>query len=314
MFLIEENKMASAFYTGGVDTKWLQEVSIDAFEAVKAGFARIPALLDGIKKGIGALVEGAKAGWNFFAGWFRDDPVGAIAGGLSIVGVGVALFMGGTMLGAVVGGLGGLAGLKALALSAATAGVNALLGNPLGKCVRFLVRGAQFLYNFDWNQSDEEFKKEIDSSITALYGVAGQTLGTALGATICGVLPGVTAIRMNLTNVAAMWEIINDEIKDEVLQQFNALLSTAKRILAENMFKSAYVNVRRWIKTTPQVRSFIKSVMPGADKVIEGWGASNSKPFTFAKVVEDAIDGIKDAVENFMDSCTESLLAVSYAL
>lgn len=323
MFVIEANKLSSAYYGGTCDLKWLAEVSVDAVEWVKAGIARIPALLSGIKKGITELVSRLKEGWNFFTSWFRDDPVGAVAGAGLVVASGVLLFMGGQALGAMVGGLSGLAALKGLAISGAIAGVNALLDNPLGKCVRFLVRGAQYLYNFDWNQSDAEFKKQQQASINSLYGVAGTALGTALGATVCGVLPGIAAVRMNLANTAAMWEIINDDIKLEVLSQFNALLNSAKRVLQENLFKETYMNVRRWIKGNSALRGYIKKVLPGADKAIEAWGDPNGKPFTFAKVVENAIDGIKDAnqkafvenaVEGFMETCTESLLSISYAL
>ena len=323
MFAIVANQISSAFFGGFADSKWLSEVSAVAVNWAKAGLARVGDLARGIQSLAIKVFEKGKDIWNFFANWFKDDPVGATAGAGLVIASGVLLFMGAQALGAVVGGLGGLGALKAMALAAAGAAINALLQNPVGKLIRFFVRQAQFLYNFNWNETDADLKKQQENNIASLYGKAGEALGTALGGTICGILPGVAAIRMNLGNVATMWQILEDDVKDEILSEFNALFNTTKRVLAENFFKEAYMNVRKWIKANKGIRNFIKSINPDFDKAIEYWGSEGSKPFTFAEKVEEAIESIKDIntrkfveglVENFMESCSESLIAISYAL
>lgn len=323
MFALLDNQLSSAFFAGFADQKWVAEVSAGALDWVKAGFARVSDLAKGIQSLAVKVIDTGKGIWNFFVKWFKDDPIGAVAGAGLVVATGVLLFMGATALGSVIGGLGGLGALKGMALAAAGAFVNNLLQNPVGKLIRFFVKQVQFLYNFDWNQTDEDLKKQQQNNIASLYGKAGEALGTALGGTICGILPGVAAVRMNLANMATMWQILDDDVKDEILSEFNALFNTTKRILADNFFKEAYMNVRKWIKANEGIRSFIRSINPDFDKAIEYWGSKDSKPFTFAKAVEDAIEGIKDVnlrkfteglVENFMESCSESLIAISYAL
>ncbi|MBD1921750.1 hypothetical protein H6F77_11670 [Microcoleus sp. FACHB-831] len=322
MFAIEDNTLASALYGGFANINFFSGVGSIAGKWVHSGLAVVGNLINSIKD----LVKDPKnikdITFDFFADFWSTDLTGALLGAGAVVAIGVMVFSGGAALGALAGGLSGLGMLAGIAATAAGVAINNVLQNPVGKCIRWLVTKAQFIYSYNWNATDEDIQKNIDASIESLYGLAGNALGTAMGSTICGVLPGAVGVRLNLANVASVWQIIDDDIKTEILQGFNVLFQSSKRVQQDNMFRQTYMNVRRWIKSNDTIIDFISDIIPDADKIIESWGEKESKPFTFAKAVEEKIDTIKDKktkkfvegfVERLMESCTESLIAISYA-
>ena len=323
MFAIESNELSSALYGGFGNLNFFAGIGSIAGTWVKAGLASVGNLMNFVKDLIADPKNFKELTFDFFADFFETDLTSILIGAGVVVGIGVVVFTGGAALGALAGGLTGLGLLKGLALGAAGAAINNLLQNPVGKCLRWLVTKAQFIYSYNWNTTDEDIEKAIEASIESLYGLAGQALGTAMGSTICGVLPGVAAIRMNLGNTAMMWQILDDDIKQEILQGFNALFQSSKRIQQDNFFRHQYMNARRWIKGNEELKSFISQYIPNAREIINAWGEKDSKPFSFAKVVEERIEKIQDKrtkkfvegfVENAMESCTETLISISFAL
>lgn len=323
MFAIASNELSSALYGGFGAIDFFKGVGSVVGNWIKSGIASVGRLIDFVKKLASDPANFKDLTFDLFADFFETDLTTLLLGAGAVIGVGVVVFSGGLALGALAGGITGLGLLKGIALGAAGAAINNILQNPVGKCIRWLVAKAQFIYSYNWNTTDEDIEKAIDASIESLYGLAGQALGTAMGSTICGALPGAAAIRMNLGNTAMMWQILSDDIKQEVLQGFNVLFQSSKRIQQDNFFRHQYMNVRRWIKGNDELKAFISQYIPNASEIIDAWGEKDSKPFSFAKSVEERIEKIEDKkkkkfvegfVERAMESCTETLIAISFAL
>ena len=232
--------------------------------------------------------------------------------------IGKALFQTGAVVTAISGSIVGLVVLakkKVLTLT---------LSTPiLGALIRSVVRTVAAAYTFNWQISDSQIRQQQNAALTALAGVAGDAAGTTLGNLLCGGVAGAAIVKFNPRLAARMWEIGGDDIKDEIVSSMNALISSVTRTAAQLAFLETYKNARTFIKAIAR-RPELRAILPDTwEKIIESWGNEGVKPWSFALEVEERIEKIKDekvkaftenAVESFMDSCQESMLAISYAV
>lgn len=67
---------------------------------------------------------------------------------------------------------------RELPRSASALGIGSLLtGVGAGQLVTGALNFAETIYNFNFNQTDEDINKEIESTINALYGPTGEYIG-----------------------------------------------------------------------------------------------------------------------------------------
>ena len=300
----------TAVFMGFVDKGWEGAKAIGSWLGQK--FIDGGKFLGGLAGQIGSAIQTAnKVGWgNFLKGWFQDDPIGAGAGvGAAVLSAGVLIFGGG---GALLGTLGrGLVGLLR--------GSRAALGNfgsafVIWKGFQWLFRQAVVIYNFNWNISDKDIRAQQEALMNNAIIQAGGTLGRALGGLLCGATAGLATVRIDVALMADLWEVINEETKEEILSAFSSLIAYTKQMARQIAFLETYRNARKWIKNN--VKTGIKAI----DEKLANWGKEGSKPWSFAIAVEEQIEKIdnktlqaftENAVEEFMDSCTEALLQTS---
>lgn len=312
--VIKDNEIASAVYDGIANNAWLK--------TFVSGILANP-WVQKIRKGIRDIVEGVqillKDPIGFFKQWFEDDP-GAATAAAGAVGLsfGVLIILGGT----AAGFLGGLAGLKVVKL-AIVGGLGLI---SLGGVLRHIVRGVQFIWNFDFNITDEKIAKQQEAALNGLYTLAGDALGNLLGTVVCGssVAAGVGIVRFDIKAAVNVIRVMaaDEDIRDEITSRFDTLISGSLRVASKIAFLEIYKNVRKWIKASAK-NPLIKSVLPGSwEKVIAAWGAPGSEPFIISEKIEEAIENIKDEkirnfteafYEAFTDACTETTLTLSTA-
>lgn len=259
--------------------------------------------------------------------WAQQDPFG--------FGAGVAVFLTGGTLAVMGKGLLGLAwgGLKAIGSMIKNGVSNLLTKVGLGGLVRWFVGGVQRMWQFNWNQTDQQIRAEQRSRLSALAGRWGEALGASVG-TLCGFTLGRVAksnaprlVRFNPRLLAdlkelefrswdqpGIWEEAVDELTSAINESLNA---TASIILMET-----YLQSRKFIKAVARSAN-LQAAFPQIAKHIEAWGSPGSKPWSFAIAQEKAIEGIgnqtlrnftEEFVEAAQDMCAESTVLVSYAL
>ena len=328
-FSIADNQTPSSIYAGFAAEIYKTEF-ITPFKNAVTNVKKLAASFIG---GVNDVVSKVKKGIKFFGDWWKDDPVGATAGALA-VGLSVGLVV--TVAGAVSGPIsGGIAALRSLSLvSKIKLGLKAVAASfSVGSLIRFMIRGVQHLWNFNWNIKDSEIRKQQDSLVTSLYGLTGSVIGTSLASVLCGTAPIEISKRTGIIKINPMTlAMIRDltefnphsdeygEIYEEMMEAMKALVSAGTRATAQILFLESYKNIRKWIKDTSK-HAGLTAIFPKLGKTIEQWGSEGSQAWSFASATEEWIESIPDekikslteeAVESFMDTCTENAMVVSY--
>ncbi|HEY9599017.1 MAG TPA: hypothetical protein V6D33_15235, partial [Cyanophyceae cyanobacterium] len=290
-------------------------------------------LTDFLGSKLGEAKKLAAKGWDFFRQWFKDDPVNATVGAAAaVLTLGVLVVVGGEVIGAIGGGISILSSMSFLSAVKTAVGVGAAAG-ILGGLIRWAVRGVQYTWNFNWNITDKQIRQQQEGLISSLYGQAGATIGTALGTLLCGSAPVEIVKRTNLVKVnpmilAQIKEVSEfnpesdeyGELYEELMENVKALVSAGTRVAGQVAFIESYKNLRKWIKNGAKFVG-LKKIFPKLDSVIQKWGEEGSQSWSFASAVENFVESIDDqnlqtlteeTIESFMDSCTESVMIISY--
>lgn len=254
--------------------------------------------------------------WKLFGQWAKNDPIGAIAGigagiGIAWVGVTGLIAGGGAFAGWAAGGSTGLIA----ALKVGVAGISA------GSILAGLTKAGTFLYNFEWQETDEDIDKAIDRAITNLYGPMGEFLGRATASMLVTGLTSPPKIEINVTSLALMWEV-DENIRDELLESVSEFAMVGINTFINVAIKLAYKNTRQFIKKAykespedfKKIAQGIK--LPGNNKLgtsIEQWGNPSSQPWSLKRHVdlEGKVEKIEDEklrnlTEEFLESFWET--------
>lgn len=309
---IASNKTSSAIFGGFSDSSW-----VGSFVDSALAQSWVQRAISAGRDVINSFRRFAQNAWNFFQNWFREDPVGATAGAVAgVLTLGVLIIVAGKVA-AFIGGLSLLAKIK-LALTA----VVGLLS--VGAVIRHIVRGTQFLWNFNFNITDSEIRQQQEAALRSMYTLAGDTVGYLLGALVCGgaTAAGVGLVRFNLKAAANLIKVLAAErdVREELITRMDALIGGSLRATSTIAFLELYKNARKMIKSVARVPAVAASLPDGWGKIIEAWGKEGSEAWTIAGAIENAIENISDgrirafaeaAYESFTDACTETTITLS---
>ena len=309
---IESSKISSAIFGGFSDPGWVQSflnsslVQAWVSKAVSTG-----------REVVNAFTRIARNVRNFFTQWFQDDPVAATAGvaaGILTFGVVVVI---GAKVAAFVGGLSLLAKIKLAIIS--VAGLFSV-----GAVIRHIVRGVQYVWNFNFNITDSQIQQQQESALRSLYTLAGDVVGYAIGSLACGGLTagGVGLVRFNLRAAANVIRVLATEqdVKDELITRMDALINGTMRAVGQMAFLELYKNARKLIKSAARRPQAAAALPDNWEKIIKAWGEEGSEAWTIASAIENAVEGISDArirafaesaYQSFTDACTETTLTLS---
>lgn len=232
----------------------------------------------------------------------------------ALTGVAVGLVAGAAVVG------GAILAFKAVAAVVGITTASVMLATVLTGLITLLwgtiVNTVNFVINFNLNISDEELDKQLVARLNAFYGLLGGVVGSATGYLVCGAIPGSVAFAFNPGVAAAAMKELDEEAREEVLQQVNVIARTAFQTLINAELSNKFKSVRRFLRLNPS-NPFAKAMRKIlGDENFKKWGESNRPAFTISQdIIQKRIDSIKDqrlkdflenALENFSDSCIES--------
>lgn len=295
---LKATQMSSAITYGDIDLEWIEGVAPAIGSFVRKGAVRLRKLAEdmwaGGKELFGAIM---RRDWSLFESFIAENPFAAgagivatgLAGALLVSPIGAAIGILKTGLGVVVKGLRSMGVLGGITI-----------GVGLPSLISGLVRGTQQLYRFNWNQTDTEIEGEIKSAIASLYGQAGDSLGTALAGILVGG-GGNPKVEIGMKSLCALWETIEEDIRDEVLESLSTLVFAGVRTAGLILFKKTYMSARKLI------RSNFRTGIPAIDKAIAAWGLNGTKPWSIAYQIEEKIEEIPDEnIRNFVEEFVDS--------
>lgn len=180
-----------------------------------------------------------------------------------------------------------------------------------------IVSTVQFVWNFDWNMTDQSIDQQIQQRWNALSGMVGGTLGNAFGYLACGVLPAATIFAFNEPMGAYVFANVADELKDELIGNVSSLVRYTFMSGVQSLLLWSFKNLRKWIKNNPSVLQIIFG--DKTEDIVKAWGSTGSKPWSFAKAVDDAVESIpnealKNFVEEFLEEAWEGCVEAGYVV
>lgn len=318
---IKNNEGMSAVLLGiSGASQWLSKFSKKALQWIKSKLLGIKSFLAGIKDMAKKAKEGGRKVIDFFKGWFQDDPIGATAGGALVLIVGGIILFKGAAIGAI--GAGGLAAIaKVGSIGGAIAGAakvaatfffknkfisfigTALFGAIVSNSAQYLSNVA-FIYNFDWNISVESIRASQQAAMFRVVNQLGETAGMALGGIVCSALPGMANVEVDAKIIAKTWYLINDDVKEEILDSYTDLILAAKNAASFMAFLEVFKNTRDF------VRNNVKTGIASIDNKIASWGVSG-EPWILSEKFEETIesipnDKVREFTENLLDGFIET--------
>jgi len=252
-----------------------------------------------VKNLLGNMINGAKelfssigrGDWSIFKSWLKEDPIAAASGAVAVV------LIGGVVVGAISSGLA--------ALTAAVSGAGAIGGITLAGIMPGLVQsavsGAEVIYNFDFNKSDDQLLKELNQGFINFAGVAGESLGRALANLIIGgdKLP---KLRVDRNAMRTLFLVLEDDNErgEEILEELATIGWAVFKLARQALLSIGFMNFRKWAKLN------VKTGIPWVDKAIASWGSG--KPLIISEKVNEFYEAVeKDnaALGNFLENFGE---------
>ncbi|MEH2195680.1 MAG: hypothetical protein V7K98_23980 [Nostoc sp.] len=177
----------------------------------------------------------------------------------------------------------------------------------------------QFIWNFNWNQTDEQLNASIQAQWRAVITQLGGTLGNAFGYLVCGILPGAIITVFNEPLGAVVLAKVGEEALEELLQNLSSLFNSALRLGTQILITETFKNVRKIIKSNS---SLVKKLLgTKAEAAIKAWGEKDSKPWSFASANEEFLDKTfgedtiwRDAAEEFQEEFDEACVEAGYVV
>jgi hypothetical protein len=307
---------SAATQYGGVDQSWISKIkgTVDWIKIPEIDPGKIAndikeLVLKGLRGEI--IKEIGSAIWGNL-----KNLLGKIKGGVSqrlgsVVSVGKKIW--GTVTNTPEGQ--GLAIFGAIATAAIGGGV--LLGaGP--EVITGMLRISQLMYTLNLNETDEQIDQQIEGNITSLYAVAGETMGSGLASFVSGGVFKIPRVQINMTKVGIIWRALNEEAREQLLQQLRNLARTAFFSGVKMLIKVFYRDTRKWLKALAKSNPdhpLIK-IIPGGAKTLGQWGQKGVPPWSLSLFVQSKIENLqknpvnKDIgvfLENFAEGFGEGL-------
>lgn len=284
---------ALAFSTEGIiPDKWIQEIAGPVWTAIKSGLQSAldlgKRMFEGGKELLSAIAYG---NWKIFGDWFKNDPGGAIAGGLAL---GVAGFFvaGATGLTGVISG-----GIAAMWSSLASVKIGGFaVGAMLPTLQQAILGTTNTVLNIDWLQSDKSILAELENGHASFLNQVGEETGRMLVGIVFGGAKRNPKLTLNISAAAALsiTKQINDgdDISDELIESMATLTNLFIRYAKTLAIKFGYLGVRRF------ARENVRTGIPAIDNQIKNLGLQESQTFTINGKLDEKIEKITEENKN----------------
>ena len=175
-----------------------------------------------------------------------------------------------------------------------------------------LVNTAQYVYNFDFGQTDASLDDQAKSDWLLATGQAGGLIGQTLGWFVGGFIPGALVFKFNEAAGLAVLRDVGEEALDELSASLWALTESLARTAVRVAFRQAFKGVRRWLRR-PGNRFY--NLLPASLRA--AWEAGRS--WRIADVIQKRIESISNPlaqnfVEELVEEFGESVIEAGYVV
>lgn len=182
---------------------------------------------------------------------------------------------------------------------------------------------SQFIYNFDFNMTDEAINSTIKASFNQVAGLLGQGTGRTLGSLVCGALPTAVLFKFNPVMAISVMEKAKPQIIAAAMEVYVQIIQQSTRLLINATALYAYSAIRRGIRgSDKQLEAKLRKAGAKPEDIRKAIEARN-KPWIMSQKVQDFIDAIKpewlknfveQGLDEFSSSCLESGYIVAGAI
>lgn len=192
----------------------------------------------------------------------------------------------------------------------------------------------KFVWNFNWDMSDEQIDKLIISMQGQIISQAAGLAGSTLGRLICGGAPVAAMLYINREAALHVMQSAFPEIIRDWCMQVGSFLRVSAASYARQWAYRVYKNGRKLIKAVLLGGGKIgDALLPlcGGRKNVEAWGDAKVEDWSFRAQRQAARNKLPDEFngqintiwnqdssdeffDNFSDACEESLIAVAQGL
>lgn len=213
---------------------------------------------------------------------------------------------------------GGLKGLF-VALGTVIKG-RIIAGFSFTALVSFFQSQAIFIYNFNFNATDEQLRNTINGYINQLAGMSGSAFGQTLGWVTCGAIAGSSVVKINPAAAAFVLQELGEEAAEEIIAAWSGLIRAAVSSSFRAAVTWAFMNIRRWMKKNPD-NPLVRALF--SPEFLQKWGEKGQPPLSMSKKVEDYFDSfgegpvkafLENAWEEFWESCSEAFFITANSL
>lgn len=112
---------------------------------------------------------------------------------------------------------------------------------------QWICRAVQYVWTFDWAQSDESMDKSLESSWNAFGGILGGAFGGTLGWLVPGAIAGAFMFKFNVPMAIHVLNEFGEEALQEISQHAAAVLNASKNLLGKALFNWSYQAARNFL-------------------------------------------------------------------
>ncbi|PIG90817.1 hypothetical protein [Gloeocapsopsis sp. IPPAS B-1203] len=177
----------------------------------------------------------------------------------------------------------------------------------------------QFLFNFNWNATDDQLDQQIKQAELAVAAAEGGARGAFVGYLVCGVAPTAAIAVFNEPLALYVLKNLGEEAAEEMAARIGALIQLQIRKTAITAFINIFKNNRALIRSAALGFTKLLQIagVPIDDEAINKANEQRDQPWSIATAMEDTIDRIEDPaqrirVEEFWEEFGEACIEAGY--
>jgi hypothetical protein len=175
-----------------------------------------------------------------------------------------------------------------------------------------------FIWNFNWSQTDEELENNIKAQWNQLFTQIGGGLGQFAGWVTCGFIPSAATYFLNPELAAYLLAEVSEEFIDEVVGTWKNIATTAVQIIGRQIITWGFINLRKLIRNNASWIAKFLNLPAFSDLAIKQWGSKGSKPWSFAIEMEERIESLPDwlqaPAEEFLEEMDEACIEAGFVV
>lgn len=182
------------------------------------------------------------------------------------------------------------------------------------------VSSYMFLFNFNWNSTDQQLDDQIKQAEIAIGSASGAFKGAAVGYAICGIIPTATiAVFNEALAVHALLEL-GEEAAEELVALGASLVRLTLKQQVRKAFVSFYKNFRSILRPIAiNIAQSLVSLNIFTQDAVDKGILQRNQPWSFAGALEESIESIEDPAqqaetEEFYEQLGETCIESGYII